>query len=370
MWRDRKFWIGLLASLLALGWAVRGVDLGLLGGTLASGQWWWLGLSLPLYLVGYWSRAARVSQLLEPVKKVPTARVLPPLVIGFLFNNVLPLRLGEFVFAYLLGTREKVPRTAAFAVVVFSRILDGITIVAFFLVGLFAFMPVGGLDALGAPAAPGSRQDILGKIYLAGVAGAVLFGLVSLACVALIARRDLALRVVDALLRYFPERVSAAGRQAVEKFIGGLGILRDPGKLFGVFLFNFVPWGLELFTYYFGARVFGLGLSIRQSALVMGMTNLAMILPSGPGGGGALRGRRHDGDGAAGRAQGHGLRLHRDGARHHPAAHQRVGGLVPLARGDLVQRRPERRRRGEGKKEEGRLTITDAQERDLGRVVS
>ena len=290
MWRDRKFWIGLLASLLALGWAIRGVDLGLLWGALASGQWWWLGLSLPLYLGGYWSRAARVSQLLEPVKKVPTSRVLPPLVIGFLFNNVLPLRLGEFVFAYLLGTREKVPRTAAFAVVVFSRILDGITIVAFFLIGLFAFMPVGGFDSLGAPAAPGSHQDILGKIYLAGVAGAVLFGLVSMACVVLIARQDLALKVVDALLRYFPERFSAAGRHAVEKFIGGLGILKDPGKLFGVFLFNFVPWGLELFTYYFGAKVFGLDLTIRQSALVMGMTNLAMILPSGPGGVGLFEG--------------------------------------------------------------------------------
>jgi uncharacterized membrane protein YbhN (UPF0104 family) len=288
--RDRKFWVGLLASALALVWATRGVDWARLWGALLAGQWWWLGLSVPLYLAGYWSRAARVSQLLEPIKKVPAGRVLPPLVIGFLFNNVLPLRLGEFVFAYLLGTREKVPRTAAFAVVVFSRILDGITIVAFFLVGLFAFLPVGGFDALGAPAAPGSRADLLGKVYLAGVAGAVLFGLVAVACVALIARKDLALKLVDALLRFFPERFSAAGRNAVEKFIGGLGILKDPGKLFGVFLFNFIPWGLELFTYYFGARVFGLALTWRQCALVMGMTNLAMILPSGPGGLGLFEG--------------------------------------------------------------------------------
>jgi uncharacterized membrane protein YbhN (UPF0104 family) len=290
MWRERKFWIGLAASLLALAWATHGVDWGRLWQALVQGRWWWLGLSLPLYLVGYWSRAARVSQLLAPIKKVSPSKVLPPLVIGFLFNNVLPLRLGEFVFAYLLGTREKVPRTASFAVVVFSRILDGITIVAFFLVGLFAFLPAGGFDALGAPSAPGSRADLLGKVYLAGIAGAVIFGLVATACVLLIARKDLALRLVDVLLRVFPEHISAAGRGAVEKFIGGLGILRDPGKLFGVFLFNFIPWGLELFTYYFGARVFGLALTLRQSALVMGMTNLAMILPSGPGGIGLFEG--------------------------------------------------------------------------------
>jgi glycosyltransferase 2 family protein len=290
MWREKKFWIGLACSLGALAWAMHGVDWGRLAATLAAGRWWWLGLSLPLYLVGYYSRAARVSQLLEPIKRIPASRVLPALVVGFLFNNVLPLRLGEFVFAYLLGTREKIPRTASFAVVVFSRILDGITIVAFFLVGLFAFLPAGGFEAPGMPSASGSRADLLGKVYLAGIAGAVIFGLVALACILLIARKDLALRLVDVLLRVFPEHISAAGRGAVEKFIGGLGILRDPGKLFGVFLFNFIPWGLELGTYYLGARVFGLDLTLRQSALVMGMTNLAMILPAGPGGLGLFEG--------------------------------------------------------------------------------
>ena len=132
MIRDRKLWLGLLASAVALWYSARHVDFAGVMASLATAQWWWLLLALPAYLVGYWSRAARVAQLLEPIKKVSANRVLPPLVIGFLFNNVLPLRLGEFVFAYLLGKREGVPKTASFAVVVFSRILDGITIVAFF----------------------------------------------------------------------------------------------------------------------------------------------------------------------------------------------------------------------------------------------
>jgi hypothetical protein len=290
VWRNWKFWLGLLVSVGALFLAVRGVDFVTLGKALTGASWWWLVLALPLYLVGYWSRAARVAQLLAPIKKVEAGRVLPPLVIGFLANNVLPMRLGEFVFAYLLGTREKVPRTASFAVVVFSRILDGITIVTFFVVGLFAFLPLGGGALPGGAAAPGSRADLLGKVYLAAIAGAVLFGVVAVACVALIARKDLALKAVDVMLRIFPEKISAAARGAVERFIGGLGILQDPGRLFAVFLFNFVPWGLELFTYYFGARVFGLELTLRQSALVMGMTNLAMILPSAPGGLGLFEG--------------------------------------------------------------------------------
>lgn len=288
MIRDRKLWIGLAFSVGALAWALHGIDLPLLWRTLAAARWEWLLLGLPLYLIGYWSRAERVAQLLAPIKKVPAKRILPPLVIGFLFNNVLPARLGEFVFAWLLGKREGISRTASFAVVVLSRILDGITIVAFFLFGLFAFMKLGGDVGAGqwveVAGMSLSRQDLLGKIYLAGIGGAILFGLVSGVCFLLVLRRDLAVQLADRVLQVFPSRISQAGKGALERFIRGLDILQDPGRLFAVFLFNFVPWGLELFTYYFGARVFGLALTLRESALIMGMTNLAMIIPSGPGG--------------------------------------------------------------------------------------
>jgi uncharacterized protein (TIRG00374 family) len=294
MIRDRRLWLGLAFSAAALAWALRGVEWGRLFETLAHARWWWLLLALPLYLAGYWSRAKRVAQLLEPIKRVSSQRVLPPLVIGFLFNNILPGRLGELVFAWLLGKREGISRTASFAVVVLSRILDGITIVAFFLFGLFAFMRFdqgdAGAELLEVAGMQLSRQALLGKIYLAGILGAILFGLVSGICFLLIAWRDLAVRLADRVLDVLPSRFSVAGKTALERFISGLGILKDPGRLFGVFLFNFIPWGLELFTYYFGGRVFGLSLTLRESALIMGMTNLAMIIPSGPGGVGLFEG--------------------------------------------------------------------------------
>jgi hypothetical protein len=289
----RQMLIGLALGGGALWLAMRGVDMRGVWSQIENGQWQWLLLALPLYLVGYWSRARRVAQLLEPIKPVTTSRVLPALVIGFLFNNILPGRLGELVFAHLLGRREGISRTASFAVVVLSRILDGITIVAFFLFGLFAFMQVGGDVGGSTMSLAGhtfSRQDLLGKVYLAGIGGGILFGLVSAACFMLIAWQDLAMRLLDRLLVLLPQRLSARGRHVLEKFIAGLGILKNPGLLFSVFVFNFVPWGMELFTYYFGARVFGLDLTLRACALIMGMTNLAMIIPSMPGGIGLFEG--------------------------------------------------------------------------------
>jgi uncharacterized protein (TIRG00374 family) len=277
---NKRSLVLLAVSLAFLAWAMRGVPLPDLAAALTQADYRWLLLAVPFYLIGYYSRATRVSQLLRPIKPVASRRVLPPLVIGFLFNNVLPGRLGEFVFAYLLGKREGTSATATFAVIVLSRILDGITILAFFLFGLFAFLPFG--SPVGAQPLP--HQELLGKIYLAGILGAILFGLVSAACFVLIAWRDLAIKVVDKMLVLFPPRFSQAGKHALEKFIVGLSILKDPGGLFRIFLFNFVPWGLELFTYYYTGRAFGLDLTMRQSALIMGMTNLAMIVPGGPGG--------------------------------------------------------------------------------------
>ncbi len=287
MLKDKKFWVGMALSVVLLAVSVRGVDFGEVWTALQAARWGWLGAALPLYLVGYWSRAKRVSQILAPIKKVPTARVLPPLVIGFMFNNVLPGRLGEFVFAWLLGKREGISRTASLAAVVISRILDGFTILAFFLFGWFAFLKVGegaGPSVFEIGGLEFTRHELVGKVYLAGILGLVVFFLVFAACFALVAWKDFSLRLADVILGVFPARFSRLGKQAIEKFVTGLDILRQPGALVKVFLFNFIPWGLELFTYYFAARCFGLDLNLRQCALIMGMTNLAMIAPGGPGG--------------------------------------------------------------------------------------
>ncbi len=289
MFKSKKFWIGSIVSIVCLVLAVRGVDWLLLGQSLREAHWAYMFPALLLYLAGYWSRARRISQILAPVKAIPTRRALPPLVIGFMFNNILPARLGEFIFAYLLGKREGISRTASLAAVIVSRILDGFTILVFFLFGLFAFLSVGQQEPaqgvmLNVAGMAISKEALIGKIYLAGILGVIVFGLVFGTCFCLIVWKEFTFTLVERIMGIFPKRYSAKGLEALEKFVGGLHILKDPKALLGVFFFNFVPWGLELFTYYFTAKTFGIELNLRQCALIMGMTNLAMTAPSGPGG--------------------------------------------------------------------------------------
>ena len=287
MFKDPKVWLGLVIMLVLLAFSVRGVEWSLFWSALDKADWRWMALALPLYLGGYWSRARRVSQILKPIKHVTTSRALPPLVIGFFFNNILPARLGEFVFAHLLGKREGISRSASLAAVVISRIFDGFTILAFFLFGLFAFLSLGGHDAAAPITFAGiatTREDLVNKVYLAGILGTVIFSLVLGACFCLIVWNDFTMNLVDKMLIVLPPRFSSKGKLALEKFVSGLELLKDPRALVSVFLFNFFPWGLELFTYYFMAKTFGIDLNLRQCSLIMGMTNLAMIAPGGPGG--------------------------------------------------------------------------------------
>ena len=54
--------------------------------------------------------------------------------------NVLPLRLGEFIRAYVLGRRENMSKSGIFATVVVERIFDGFTVLSLLMLSLL-FLP-------------------------------------------------------------------------------------------------------------------------------------------------------------------------------------------------------------------------------------
>src|SRR5579863_9989320 len=81
----------------------------------------WIIPSLAVYLLGYIIRGFRWEVLLSPIKKCNFQSLFPTLVIGFMANNLLPARAGEFVRAYLNGTKEKISRSASLATILLER---------------------------------------------------------------------------------------------------------------------------------------------------------------------------------------------------------------------------------------------------------
>jgi uncharacterized protein (TIRG00374 family) len=124
LWRNPRLWIGVFLSLLCAWLASRGVDLSGLLRALKDANLLVIPVVIGLVVGLTWVRARRWRLLLRKVKEVRTALLFRAISIGFMTNYMVPIRLGELVRAYLVGTREEFSRTSAFATVVVERVLD------------------------------------------------------------------------------------------------------------------------------------------------------------------------------------------------------------------------------------------------------
>ena len=132
--RSWRFLLGILISGVFLVYAFRGQDYGAIWDSLKGVRYWLLIPALGLYFCGVLARTFRWSLLLSPIEKISVRNLLPITVIGFMANNVLPLRTGEVVRSYVLNKNYGVRKAASLTTIAVERIFDGITMVGFILI--------------------------------------------------------------------------------------------------------------------------------------------------------------------------------------------------------------------------------------------
>ncbi|MCL5961132.1 MAG: flippase-like domain-containing protein, partial [Chloroflexi bacterium] len=120
-----KFWLGLAVSCVFLYLAFRGQDFGQIGRAIRKANYVYVLPALAAYFAGIWIRAMRWRYLLSPVADRPARRLFPVVVIGYMANDILPVRMGELVRAYVLGEREQISKSATLATILVERIFDG-----------------------------------------------------------------------------------------------------------------------------------------------------------------------------------------------------------------------------------------------------
>ena len=159
-----KFWIGVFISALLLVLFLMTVDLGRMYDALADANYLFIVPGLGLYLISVLFRTLRWQYLLAPMKALAVKRLYPVVVVGYMANNILPVRLGEVVRAYYVGEREKVSKVAALATIAVERVFDGLTLL-FFAAVVSLFLPlVAPLQELGEK----SNIPVLGSTCLMG----------------------------------------------------------------------------------------------------------------------------------------------------------------------------------------------------------
>jgi hypothetical protein len=87
--------------------------------------WGYSAVAFGLLLAAHILRAYKLKRFLLPVKDSGTRTQLQALLIGYLFNTLLPLRLGEIVRSYVLGRSLQLSASLMFTLVMMERAIDG-----------------------------------------------------------------------------------------------------------------------------------------------------------------------------------------------------------------------------------------------------
>jgi glycosyltransferase 2 family protein len=259
---------GFLLTFVFLGLVLWRTDLTELGSALRSANYLYLVPAALCTVTSYLLRTARWQRILNPSRRIPYRSLLSVLMIGFMANNVLPARLGEFVRAYTLGRKERISKSLSFATIMLERLLDGVTLLA--VLGVLALlMPL-----------PGWGEE------LAYVAGAVFFVAI-VGIVVLLVRGDLAARLLRLILRPLPALTAERMSQRADAFVQGLHALRGGSVVAGLLAYSVVIWAVEATFYLLIVRAFGVSLPATSLALapllMLVVVNLGIMLPSAPG---------------------------------------------------------------------------------------
>jgi uncharacterized protein (TIRG00374 family) len=258
--RLAKITLGLAVSAALLVYLFWNVDLREVAARLGSTNWWWLAVSIGLNLGSLWIRAWRWYYLFPPGSA--PSHLFNALMIGYLGNNVLPLRAGEVVRAYVASRRGQRFWTVL-ATIVVERVLDGLA-VGLIVAALFLTIPIPA--AYRWPAA----------LFLAADLGAM----VVLAVIALAPGR------CASLARVVLHRWTWGERRAMDVLATmreGLRGVRAGHHAMPIALSTVLIWILFALSVWTGLRAAHLVLPLAASWTVLAFLGLGVSLPSSPG---------------------------------------------------------------------------------------
>lgn len=265
MLRRKRFWLGLIVTVLFLGVFVARTDFDEIHDAFTSANYALAFAAVPLYFVGFWIRTIRWRLLLNPVRVISTLRLYPVVLIGLMTNNVAPLRVGELVRAYLVGERESMSKSTALGTIAVDRAFDGLTLVAILAIAAVASGTNGGVKGVG----------IMTAITFFGAA-------VVLTSLALAPTRTRPM--LSRLIGFLPKRFAEKLEGLIDAFMSGLVAIRSPRTLALAAVASVSSWLIEGSMYYIVGQAFDLNVGIEVYLLVLAGANLALSIFASPGG--------------------------------------------------------------------------------------
>lgn len=263
MKRWQTLLIGIIISAAALFLALRQANFGAIAAAFQSARYEYIILSFVLFFTLPLIRGLRWSVLTEG--RLTTLDGFWLFNIGFLFNNVLPARLGEIARAILAGRRPEMHFTSALSSIVVERLFDMVSVLVLF-----------GIVLLG--------LKLPGWATTAGLAmgGGAIVGIIVLAYAA--RRPDGALRLGARLMSLLPGFDEERARGFLSPFIEGLGGVANLRVFITGMVLSVIAWLMSGFVGWVLMLAFWPGVSILMGQLTIAAAGLGIAIPAAPSG--------------------------------------------------------------------------------------
>ena len=263
-------WIGLVISVLFLYLALRNVRFGEIRQALGRVDVGLLVLAAGIFLISFSVRAVRWRYILRPVQEIGLGPVFSLLSIGFMANNVLPARLGEFVRAYFLARKTGIRKSLSLATILLERLSDfAALLLSALLFTLFFTMP--------------ADMEHAGIVEHVGIVAGLIFALFIALLVLVHARTGTVRRLIRTMITPLGETRSRSLMERVDAFIQGLLIIRTGKGILWVFTLSLCVWGLWTVALHVTLRAFHIDVPFSALLLILAVVNLGALLPSSPG---------------------------------------------------------------------------------------
>jgi uncharacterized protein (TIRG00374 family) len=265
--------LGVVISLALLWWALHGVGFREIASEVSRAQPLLFAASILAATLTFPLRTMRWRYLLRlEGETLPLLPLWHATAIGFMANNLLPARAGEFARAFAAGRLTGVRFSTALASVAVERIMDGMAMVALMMVAVLS----GGFS-------PGAR---IGGVSLVEIAsGTAIFFAGALAFAVLIVNRPaLALRAVRTLVgRLLPDRFAGRAMTFAEGLVAGLDSLRSPTRFAAVVAWSLAVWCMYAASFWLCFKSFRVDVPWTATFLLQALIGFSVAIPSSPG---------------------------------------------------------------------------------------
>lgn len=252
--------LGVAISVVALFLVLRSVDLGVAWSKIQAAQPQWLALLVAFILIDLGVRALRWRVLLSPVGRVAYRDSLGSLLVGYLANNVLPARLGEFVRSHDMGERTGLSKSTILGTIVVERVMDTLVVVVIASLAIFVL----------------SVRGVVASAILVGLAITAL--LVVAIVVGLVAHRLPGADRAAAFINQWP-RIHGL----LVRLRAGLAVTSNIRVMAISLGLTLASWSCAVLAFAAAAQSVGVEPTMGQAALLAAGVNLATAVPAGPG---------------------------------------------------------------------------------------